>query len=142
MKSKLLNVLIVCVVMLAVLSPGILVFNLIWGRHIELVKTQNLSCEINKINKGIHDSYPQVDGANTSKYQATIKASNATVTEQIKSIVQEYKLATILQWLVLGTPIVVGLGIIAYDRYLVYRSAVLREQMEMLERLWQQSIEQ
>lgn len=47
-----------------------------------------------------------------------------------------------MQWFFLLTPICVGLGIIAYDRYLVYRNAVFQEQVEMLERLWQQSIEQ
>jgi hypothetical protein len=44
--------------------------------------------------------------------------------------------------LVLATPICIGLGIIGYDRYLVYRAAVFKAQVEMLEKLWQQSIEQ
>ena len=49
---------------------------------------------------------------------------------------------TILQWLLVAVPIGIGLAILLYDRYLVYRSAVFRSQVEMLERLWQQSIEQ
>jgi len=54
---------------------------------------------------------------------------------------EQYRLASILQWFVIITPIFVGLGIIVYDRYLVYRAAILKEQIEMLERLWQQSME-
>jgi prepilin-type N-terminal cleavage/methylation domain-containing protein len=38
--------------------------------------------------------------------------------------------------------ILAGIGIIAYDRYLVYRAAVLKEHIAILERMWQQSIEQ
>lgn len=48
----------------------------------------------------------------------------------------------ILQWIFLITPICIGVLIIAYDRYLVYRSAVLKAQIAMLERMWQESIEQ
>jgi hypothetical protein len=115
MKVKLLNVLTVCVVTLTVLSPTLVVCGVIWGRHTELVKTQNLPCEVNKINS----------------------QSDITSLRQMQSG------SNILQWLLVLTPICLGLGIIGYERYLVYRAAVFQAQVEMLERLWQQhSIEQ
>lgn len=142
MKVKLLNVLTVCVVTLAVLSPGLVVFGVIWGRHIEFVKTQNLACEFSNNTKGNNALAPQPEGTNTSQYQTNTKLSNRPFLRQMQIDTEQYQLTTIMQWLFLFTPICIGLGIIGYDRYLVYRAAVLKEQIEMLERLWQHSIEQ
>jgi hypothetical protein len=142
MKLKILNVLTVGVVTLAVLAPGIIVFNLIWGRHIELVKTQNLSCQVTNINQGSEFLSLQPKSINTLPSPTHQKLSPHNFFVQLQILVEQYKIATILQWLVLATPICIGLGIIAYDRYLVYRAAVFKAQVEMLEKLWQQSIEQ
>ncbi|WP_413174476.1 hypothetical protein [Anabaena azotica] len=142
MKLKLLNVLTVSLVTLAILSPGIIVFNLIWGRHIELVKTQNLSCQVTKIKKDYSPLSLQPESINTPQFPANKKLSQHNFFVQLQILAEQYKIATILQWLVLCTPIGIGFGILGYDRYLVYRAAVLKAQVEMLERLWQQSIEQ
>ncbi|MBD2386479.1 hypothetical protein [Cylindrospermum sp. FACHB-282] len=142
MKVKLLNVLTVCAVTLAVLSPGLIVFGVIWGRHIELVKTQNLSCEVNNNSIGTHALAPQPDGTQSSQYQASTKFPNRNLLRRLQNGDEHYPITTILQWLFLIIPIGIGLGIIGYDRYLVYRAAVLKQQIEMLEKLWQQSIEQ
>ncbi|MCF2146084.1 hypothetical protein IQ276_006395 [Desmonostoc muscorum LEGE 12446] len=139
MKAKFLNVLTVCVVTLAVLSPGLVVFGIIWERHLELLESQNLACEVNKTDAAIA-VIPQTE--NTPLSQTNIQISEQNVVNQMLNLAEQYKFGTILQWFFLLTPICVGLGIIFYDRYLVYRAAVLREQVEMLERLWQQSIEQ
>ncbi len=140
MKAKLLNVLTVCVVTLTVLSPGIVVFGIVWQQHLELVKSQNLACEVNKTNTDASALTPQKEG--THSPQTSIQSSDRNVVYQMLTVAEEYKFATILQWFFLLIPICVGLGILFYDRYLVHRAAVLREQVEMLERLWRQSIEQ
>ncbi|MDZ7959880.1 MAG: hypothetical protein RMY34_18690 [Aulosira sp. DedQUE10] len=142
MKVKLLNVLTVCVVTLAVLSPALFVFTMIWGRHIELVKAQNLTCEVNNNIRADNFLVPQPEGVNSSQSQPSINLYKQNLKSQNLTVVEQYQLATIMQWFFLLTPICVGLGIIVYDRYLVYRNAVFQEQVEMLERLWQQSIEQ
>ncbi len=142
MKVKFLNVLTVCLVTLAVLSPGLVVLSVVWGRHLELVKTQNLACEFKNNSSGDNTLSPQTSSTNSSQSQASIQLSERNAVNQVMTSVEQYKLAAILQWFVLLTPIFVGLGIIVYDRYLVYRAAVLQEQIEMLERLWQHSIEQ
>ncbi|MEH2377021.1 hypothetical protein [Nostoc sp.] len=136
MKAKLLNVLTVCVVTLVVLSPGLVVFGIIWEQHLELVKSQNLASEVNKTSTNAS----QTEGTHSS--QTSIQSSDRNVVDQMLTVTEQYKFATILQWFFLLTPICIGLGILFYDRYLVHRAAVLKEQVEMLERLWRQSIEQ
>lgn len=140
MKAKLLNVLTVCVITLAVLSPEIVVFGIIWERHLELVKSQNLAHEVNNTSANAPALAPQTEG--THSPQTNIQSSDRNVLHQMLTVAEQYKFATILQWFFLLTPICIGLGILFYDRYLVHRAAVLKEQVEMLERLWQQSIEQ
>ncbi|MFW9257956.1 hypothetical protein A4S05_03425 [Nostoc sp. KVJ20] len=140
MKAKLLNVLTVFVVTLAVLSPGLVVFGIIWERHLELIKSQNLAYEVNNTNTDSPALAPRIEG--THSPQTNIQSSDRNVVHQMLTVAEQYKFATILQWFFLLTPICVGLGILFYDRYLVHRAAVLKEQVEMLERLWQQSIEQ
>ncbi|WP_193195368.1 hypothetical protein [Nostoc sp. MG11] len=138
MKAKLLNILTVCVVTLVVLSPELVVFGVVWERHINLVESQNLTCKVNKSSTWT----PQPNSTYFSQSQASTKPSDRNVVNQMLTVAEQYKLATILQWFFVLTPICLGLGIIFYDRYLFYRAAVLKEQVEMLERLWQQSIEQ
>jgi hypothetical protein len=132
MKSKFLHVLAVGVVTLVILSPGLIVFGIVWEKHVELVKPPSVCCEIIRTNPD-HHSLNLSPRKNTE--QGFLQKIPIIVAEQ-------YKITTIFQWFVLGTPICIGLGIIAYDRYLDYRAAVLRRQVQMLERLWQQSIEQ
>ncbi|MEH2068302.1 MAG: hypothetical protein V7K47_09065 [Nostoc sp.] len=139
MKAKLLNLLTVCIVTLAVLSPGLVVFGIIWERHLELLESQNLACQVNKTSGAIAVT-PQTESTPLS--QTSIQSSDQNVVNQMVTIAEQYKFGTILQWFFLLIPICVGLGIIFYDRYLVYRAAIFKEQVEMLERLWQQSIEQ
>ncbi|TAE56460.1 MAG: hypothetical protein EAZ87_18365 [Nostocales cyanobacterium] len=142
MKLKILNILTVSMVTLAVLAPGIIVFNLVWQRHIELVKTQNLSCQITNINQDSEFLSLQQQSINIPQSPVKNKLSPHNFYAQLKTIVKQYKILTICKWLVLSIPILIGFAVIAYDRYLIYRAAVFKAQVEMLERLWKQSIEQ
>lgn len=142
MKVKLLKVLTVSLVTLALISPGAVVFTIVWGQHREFVKTQNLSCELPKINIASSQLVPQTKIINTQPSLVKVKLSDNNFLHQLKLAAKKYNLVTILQWLFLVTPICIGVGIIAYDRYLVYRAAVLKEHIAILERMWQQSIEQ
>ncbi|HLP87736.1 MAG TPA: hypothetical protein VK184_03890 [Nostocaceae cyanobacterium] len=142
MKSKVVNWLTVCLFATAVLSPGLVVLGVVWGKHLELIKTQNLLCAVSKINPEHQNLAIPTENINNSQIIANTKLSNPNLLGQIHLLVQKYQIMNIFQWLILITPICIGLGIIGYDRYLVYRDAVFRQQVEMLERLWQQSIEQ
>ncbi len=143
MKVKLLNVLTVCIVTLCFLSPAILVFSVVWGRHIELVKTQSLACGVSEICLEDDTLSLKSKVINTSQTQESDRETTLTNLDNQKlTIAEQYQLAIILQWFFLPIPIFFGVGIIVYDRYLVYRAEVFQEQVEMLERLWHQSIEQ
>jgi hypothetical protein len=142
MKSKLLNVLTVCLVAYAVVSPGLVVFRLVWEKHTEFVKTQKSTHEVNKLNlKDASLSIPKIS-ENSSQALVEKKLPNRKFVNQMLTNVEHYKLLIILQWFIILIPVFIGLGIIIYDRYLMYRAGILQEQIEMLERLWQQSIEQ
>jgi hypothetical protein len=95
-----------------------------------------------KINIASPQLVPQQKIINTQPSLVKVKLSDNNFLHQLKIAARKYKLAIILQWIFLVTPICTGIGIIAYDRYLVYRAAVLKEHIAILERMWQQSIEQ
>ncbi|WP_427162437.1 hypothetical protein ACQFX9_13305 [Aliinostoc sp. HNIBRCY26] len=139
MKPKLLNVLTVCLVALAVISPGLVVLSLVWEKHTEFVRTQKFSPDINKISP--------INSQSSSDHKSSLSQIVTPLPphqnmNQVVTIIDTYKLAIIIQWFIVLIPILVGLGITIHDRYIVYRASILKEQVEMLERLWQQSIEQ
>ena len=142
MKVKLLNVLTVSLVTLALISPGVVVFAIVWGQHREFVKTQNLSCESQTIKIASSKDVSTTKIINTRPSLLQTKSSENNFLHQAQIVVKKYQIVNILQWIFLITPICIGALIIAYDRYLVYRSAVLKAQIAMLERMWQESIEQ
>jgi hypothetical protein len=142
MKFKLVNWLTVCLFSVAVIAPGLVVFGVIWGKHLELAKTQNLFCEVSKTNISTQSLAIKSESISNSQSLDNAKLANQDLVSQLQIFVEKYQITQIFQWLILTTPICIGLGIIGYDRYLVYRAAVFQKQVEMLEKLWQQSIEQ
>ncbi|MGH1392753.1 MAG: hypothetical protein ACRAVC_01775 [Trichormus sp.] len=139
MKAKLLNVLTVCLVALVVISPGLIVLSLVLEKHTEFVRTQKLVNEVNRISP-VNEQAIIINQSASSPVVTSLPPHQDV--HQVATIAESYKLAILIQWLIVLIPIFVGLGIIIHDRYLVYRAAILKEQVEMLERLWQQSIEQ
>ncbi|WP_066377330.1 MULTISPECIES: hypothetical protein [unclassified Anabaena] len=142
MKPKLLNVLTVCLVTFAVVSPGLVVLNFVWEKHIEFVKTQKLLYEVSKLNAT--DTSISISNINQNSSQALFarKSPTCQIFNQMLANIEHYKILIIFQWLIILTPAMIGLGIVIYDKYLIYRASLLQAQIEMLERLWQQSIEQ
>ncbi len=136
MKLKLLNILTVCFVTLGVLAPALLVFGLIWERHIELVKTHYLVYEVQK-------ERLYAENAKTTdwhKQTELLKSYNGNFLGQIITPSQPDPIAHILSSFIFFNPMGICLGISLSDRYRAYRAAVFKEQVETLERLWQQSI--
>jgi hypothetical protein len=149
MKVKVLNFIVVGLFTLLVISPGILVFNIVWEKHLEFINMQNLLCDIENNYTGNSQITLPEASRNLSQHQRNNQMSDnkallqadRNLVNRLLVITQQYRLASILQWFVLITPVFVGLGIIIYDRYLAYRAAILKEQVEILEKLWQESIE-
>ena len=142
MKCKFVNVLTVCLITLAVLSPGVVVFGVVWERHMSLVQIQHLACKGNQISTGKLAFSPKQEDLVSDRDETSNKLFNANFVEQLLSFTEYYKILKILQWFFLSIPILLGILIIVYDRYLMYRAAIFQQQVEMLERLWERSIEQ
>jgi hypothetical protein len=75
------------------------------------------------------------------KIQSTDKLKSSTVNSfpQLLSSDQQRVIVNILLGLGFLIPCGTLLGIFLYDKYYAYRSAVLKEQIELLERLWKQT---
>lgn len=69
----------------------------------------------------------------------TLKSSKVNVVPQLLSSEQQRVIVNILLGFGFLVPCGALLGISLYDKYCTYRSAVLKEQIELLERLWQQT---
>lgn len=80
-------------------------------------------------------------GENLGQHQSTTDVTRvtATVVPQFLSPAQQKLISNILIGLTYLLPIGFGLGILMCDRYTRYRSAFLKQQVEVLERIWQQS---
>jgi hypothetical protein len=57
-------------------------------------------------------------------------------------VLDRAEIADVFIWFSFFIPICLCVGIVVYDRYQSYRTAVLKQQIEMLERVWQRSIYQ
>ena len=142
MKLKIVNFLTVCLITLAVLSPEIVVFSVVWERHMELVKMQHLPGEFNPNSAAKLALAPKQQVKPSYRHTRSNKFFNADFFEPLLTAAEQYKILDILQRFLLLIPIFLGVLAFLYDRYLMYRAAIFQKQVEMLERLWQHSIEQ
>ncbi|AFZ02841.1 hypothetical protein [Calothrix sp. PCC 6303] len=121
MKIKLQKIFIVCLVVIAVFSPGLMVFNIIWQRHLELIQSQITT---QHLNLSSYQNYHAPDDSSTS----------------IIDLFQQPHLAIFIQWLFVGVPVSIGVILFLYDRYLIHRATTHQQNVDMLERLYQQNI--
>lgn len=127
MKAKFLNAFTVCLVTLAILSPEIAVFGIVWHQHLHLEKT-NLF--VNNTNFQLQDVHIlEKDSFLQPKEQYN----------EFLFIINKYKIIFILESLLICIPVSIGVSIYAYEKYLIYRAEVYRKQVEILEKMWQKS---
>lgn len=74
-----------------------------------------------------------------AKAAVNLKSSTVNAVPPLLSPAQQTSIANILLWFGYLLPCGVCLGIFLYDKYCAYRSALLKQQIEILERMWQQS---
>ncbi len=146
MKGKVINVLTVCLVTLAVLSPELVVFGVIWQRHLELEKIQiaNKFDESDNLNTRQNTSI-NLEATDTTSFLDLIEAKQEldvmSFIEELSTLLNKYNFFVILQRLLLLIPIGIALSIFIYDRYLIYRAAIYKQQVEMLEKMWHYNVE-
>lgn len=139
MNLKLVNVFATSLITLAIIFPSLTIFGWVWERHIEFVQTQqNVSI------------YKQMTDSECSAYllQADSLINNdlsnlySISGRQNLNLSQNYQSHNLWRWFCLLIPFCIGTAIYFYDRYLVYRANIFQQQVEMLEKIWQQSLEQ
>lgn len=135
MKVKLLNILTVCCIALVFLAPDIAVCGAVWEKHLELTQSDNLVFPPSQSSEVYADTVPEL--VNDT---AIFTYSYLNSSEQLLNQTQQKQIARMLLWFFSFMPIGTWIGIIMYDKYQAYRTAVYRRQVELLERMWQQSI--
>lgn len=145
MRLQLLKFLTVGLLTLIVLSPELVVLSVVWEQHMQLVEIQHLACEVNEIHAGSQNTSTlplELAGKNFAQDSAGIKIFDIKFPHTLLTSAQLYKVVDFLKWFFLLFPICLGIFFFLYDRYLVYRAEIFQQQVEMLERLWHESIEQ
>ncbi|RUR75123.1 hypothetical protein ACF3DV_32570 [Chlorogloeopsis fritschii PCC 9212] len=147
MKLKFLKFLTVSLLTLIVLSPELVVLSVVWEQHMQLVETQNFMCEFNSRAASSQNTSKTAFQQECQKYAqdlVSIKIFDAKLFNSQLSLIQlyKYKIVDFLKWFFLLFPICLGILIFLYDRYLVYRATVFQRQVDILEKLWHESIEQ
>jgi hypothetical protein len=152
MKFKLFNILTICLATSGLLALAIAAFGHNVGRKINvesaehlvcLKEEQHLLCGVEKSRQPDKKEAGNQAAVKLAKVPVPLKSSTVTVVGQLLSPAQQHTIANmILGFSYLVLPCGLALGIFLYDKYFIYRSAVLNEQIEFLERLWKQSTEQ
>ncbi|KOP27403.1 hypothetical protein AMR41_05245 [Hapalosiphon sp. MRB220] len=151
MRLQISQFLIVCLVTLIVLSPELVVLSVVWEQHMQLVEIQHLSCKIEQMQAGVFSIIGsqntnlltlEQECQNFAQDAATVNFFGANFLHILLTPTRLYKVVDWLKWFFLLFPIGLGIFFFLYDRYLVYRATVFQQQVDKLERLWQESIEQ
>lgn len=146
MKFKLFNLLTVCLATSGLLAPAQAAFgqsverqmNLEEAQHLVCVKqAQHLVCDVETSKEPNSESAPNQGAVKSAKVTESLKSSTVTVVPQLLTPAQQGSISNILIWFSYVLPCGLVLGILLSDKYCAHRSAVLNEQIEFLERLWQ-----
>lgn len=148
MKCKPFYLLTICIAISGgLLIPSKAAFSHSMERQSSLEQAQHLLC----IKEGQHFLYnvekrgerhrESADQDAVKKIQSTdkLKSHTVNVVPQLLSSEQQRAIVNIVLGLGFLIPCGTLLGIFLYDKYCAYRSAVLKEQIELLERLWKQT---
>jgi hypothetical protein len=172
-KSKLFNLLTVCLATSGLLAPAQAAVGNCVKEQISLEQAQHLVC----VKEGEHflcdvenssdrdslrdsgtssrwathrfeaanasqESAPNQEAVKEAEATKSLKSSTVPVVGQLLTPAQQGSIANILIGFAYFVPCGLGLGIFLYDKYCAYRAAVIKEQIEILERLWKQSTQQ
>ena len=125
MKLKLVNIFAVCLITLLVLFPSLAVFGMVWEQHLKFIEMQHIP------------SYHQsIKSKSAPGLEISSLTNDANATKL--SLFNNYQILHLWRWLFLLLPFCIGVAIYLYDRYLVLRANMHQQQVEMLEKLWQQ----
>ncbi len=105
--------------------------------HLVCVKQgQHLLCDVEGSGERDRQESPNQEVVKSAKATQSLKSSTVNVVP-LSPAAQGTISNILLGFIYLFLPVGLGLGIFLYDKYCVYRDAVLHEQIEILEKLWQ-----
>ncbi len=140
MKGKVVSILTVGLVTLAVLSPEIIVFGIIWQQHLELDKIPNTAATFTSLNVEIPNTYTYLKFTENKSvlhsFETNQELNAVSFVQELSTLLNKYNFFLILQRVLLFIPIGIAISIFLYDRYLIYRAAIYKEQVDMLEKMW------
>lgn len=147
MRLQIFKFITVSLLTLIVLSPELVVLSVVWKQHMQLEETRHFKCEMNSstaANKNTGTVVLQQQSKSFTQNAAGIKIYDAKYLNSQLSLIElyKYKIFDFLKWFFLLFPICLGILIFLYDRYMVYRATVFQRQVDILEKLWHESIEQ
>lgn len=151
MKLKPFNLITVFLATSGLLVPAQVAFgrslaqtNLEEAQHLVCIKQgQHFLCDVEKSGQHdrVSDSVPAArerQAADKEVKPTQSGESTDTVVPQLLSSTQQETIANILiGFIYLVLPCGLGLGIFLYNKYRVHRAAIIQEQIELLEKLWQ-----
>jgi len=144
MKFQLFNLLTFCLATSGFLAPaqaasvqsGSLPINIGEAERLVCVKeAAHLVCNVEK--SGQHQSGSNQAAAKSEQTTQSLKSSNAIVVPQLLNPQEQKSTANILLWLSYLLPCGLVLGIFLADSCCAYRSNMIKQQIELLEKLWQ-----
>ncbi|MDY6896887.1 MAG: hypothetical protein SWZ49_02270 [Cyanobacteriota bacterium] len=140
MNLKLVNVFAVSLITFAVIFPSLTVFGWVWEKHVEFVETQQSISTYNQTTDSECSALLlQANSLTNNNFSDLYLNSNSN--EINRNLSDNYQTRHLWRWFFLLIPFCIGTAIYCYDRYLVYRANIFQQQVEMLEKVWQQSLE-
>lgn len=118
-----------------------MVFGLVWEKHLEFVEKQQNNSLYHQTVQNECSAIPQNINSVTKDNLDNIYNLSANINETNLKLSSRSQMFHLWRWLFLFIPFCIGAVIFLYDRYLVYRAHVFQQQVDMLEKLWQQSLE-
>ncbi|PAX52486.1 hypothetical protein [Brunnivagina elsteri] len=141
MKTKLIQLLTVSLVTLVILSPEILVFGLIWQNHLELEKTNfSIQSDNSGQTSNLQNNYVNNNDLN-QQHVENLPILNSEKQESL-DLLDTFKIILLIELLLFSLPVGLGLIFFLYDKYLMHRYTNYQKQIELLEEIWQYSIEE
>lgn len=111
---------------------------MVWEQHLKFVENQqNIEPPSQSIKSQCSALPLEINSFTNSNLSHLYLNQNETNVNLSKKI----EILHLWRWLFLFLPFCMVIAIYLYDRYLVYRANVFQQQVQMLEKLWQQSLE-
>lgn len=142
MNLKLVNIFVTSLITLAIIFPSLAIFGWVWEKHIEFVQTQQNVSIYKQMTDSQCSAYLLQTNSLINNDLSKLDLNSNEANLNLPKLSNNYQTHNLWRWFCLLIPLCIGTAIYFYDRYLVYRANTFQQQVEMLEKIWQQNLEQ